>query len=230
MRGKLGPNPGVPREPPSDRKMILFNLACLWTVEELLVDPRIKPLMVHVEEFADGRRSLQQMIEFGNQARQIRSGFFRQPNGTLKRQYVAISYAVRSLFPLSGGYRSSHIWPSRDTCRASGYLVQRGLTPHREDVRDAYNLLQADILRLMVPNPHARATIPGIMQWLDTDAARVHRIAREIYETKRWQDLPVLWDAMTDAGCEDMDIRATCMNPLNVHRGWWVLDALLGLE
>ncbi len=53
-------------------------------------------------------------------------------------------------------------------------------------------------------------------------------LARGIYEDRAFERMPILADALQDAGCEHPDILAHCREP-GVHvRGCWVVDLLLG--
>jgi hypothetical protein len=56
----------------------------------------------------------------------------------------------------------------------------------------------------------------------------VPTLARAIREERRFQDLPVLADALEDAGCTDADILGHCRAGGPHLRGCWVLDLLLG--
>jgi hypothetical protein len=63
--------------------------------------------------------------------------------------------------------------------------------------------------------------------WL-SGKGTVAQIARTIYEERRWQDLPVLADALEEAGCADRDILNHCRRPGEHGPGCWVIDLFLG--
>jgi hypothetical protein len=50
-------------------------------------------------------------------------------------------------------------------------------------------------------------------------------MARAIYDGHRFTDLPILADALEEAGCTDAAILAHCRTGEHV-RGCWALDAL----
>ena len=53
-------------------------------------------------------------------------------------------------------------------------------------------------------------------------------VARAMYEARDFGPMPVLADALQDAGCEDPDILGHCRDPQAVHvRGCWVVDLVL---
>ena len=55
-------------------------------------------------------------------------------------------------------------------------------------------------------------------------------IARGIYDDRAFERMPILADALQEAGCEHSDILAHCREP-GVHvRGCWVVDLVLGKE
>lgn len=73
-------------------------------------------------------------------------------------------------------------------------------------------------------NPLAPVTF--LPEWR-TEA--VVALARGIYEDRVFEILPVLADALEDAGCADPDVLGHCRGP-NAHvRGCWVVDAVLGM-
>ncbi len=53
-------------------------------------------------------------------------------------------------------------------------------------------------------------------------------LARGVYESQDFAPMPVLADALEDAGCADPDILAHCRGPGPHARGCWVVDLVLG--
>lgn len=55
-------------------------------------------------------------------------------------------------------------------------------------------------------------------------------LAQVIYDERRWGDMPILADALEEAGCDHADMLGHCRGG-GVHmRGCWVVDAVLGKE
>ena len=52
----------------------------------------------------------------------------------------------------------------------------------------------------------------------------VPRLARALYEERAFDRLPILADALEDAGCHHADLLAHCRGPGPHVRGCWVLD------
>jgi hypothetical protein len=56
-------------------------------------------------------------------------------------------------------------------------------------------------------------------------------LATGIYEERAFDRMPILADALEDAGCDNTDIIAHCRDPKGGHvRGCWVVDLVLGKE
>lgn len=85
---------------------------------------------------------------------------------------------------------------------------------------------QAAHLRdLFGPVPfRAVALNPAWLVWQD---GTIPKLAQAIYNDRAFGLLPVLADALEDAGCTDADILAHCRGPGLHARGCWVLDTLL---
>jgi hypothetical protein len=66
--------------------------------------------------------------------------------------------------------------------------------------------------------------------WLAWKGGCVYRMARAVYEGRRFKELPVLADALEGVGCTDAALLAHCRNGLRHFRGCWALDRLLGLD
>jgi hypothetical protein len=60
--------------------------------------------------------------------------------------------------------------------------------------------------------------------------ADVVALARGIYEERAFERMPLLADALMDAGCADERVIAHCREPGAHYRGCWVVDAVLDLE
>jgi hypothetical protein len=63
--------------------------------------------------------------------------------------------------------------------------------------------------------------------WLTWQGGMVPKIAQAIYNDRRFDHLPILADALEEAGCTDADILNHCRQPGEHVRGCWVLDLLL---
>ncbi|MBM3981841.1 MAG: hypothetical protein FJ304_16510 [Planctomycetes bacterium] len=53
-------------------------------------------------------------------------------------------------------------------------------------------------------------------------------LARQMYESREFSALPILADALQDAGCDNEDVLNHCREPGTHVRGCWVVDLVLG--
>jgi hypothetical protein len=86
----------------------------------------------------------------------------------------------------------------------------------------------AEILREVFGNPFRSASLSrSVLAW---NGGTVVKLARTIYDEWAFDRLPVLADALEEAGCTNADILAHCRQPGPHTRGCWVIDVLLGKE
>jgi hypothetical protein len=86
---------------------------------------------------------------------------------------------------------------------------------------------QAALLRDLFGSPF-RPPPPLNPAWLSWNGGTVVKLAQAAYDERAFDRLPVLADALEDAGCTAPDILNHCRQP-GVHvRGCWVVDLLLG--
>jgi hypothetical protein len=83
-----------------------------------------------------------------------------------------------------------------------------------------------EIVRDVVGNPFRRPAIDPL--WLMWRDGFIAGLAASIYEDQRFDEMPILGDALEDAGCSDRTLLAHCHDDAPHVRGCWVLDRLLG--
>jgi len=89
--------------------------------------------------------------------------------------------------------------------------------------------IQAAALRDILANPFRAA--PAVdPSWLAWNGGAVAKLAAAIYDGRRFADLPILADALEDAGCADATILAHCRGRDEHVRGCWVVDLLTGRQ
>lgn len=82
----------------------------------------------------------------------------------------------------------------------------------------------AALVRDIIGNPFRPVAFDH--RWRTSTAVQ---LARTMYETRDFGPMPILADALQDAGCENADILEHCRDPNGVHvRGCWVVDRILG--
>jgi hypothetical protein len=88
----------------------------------------------------------------------------------------------------------------------------------------AENVRQASLIREVFGNPFRQV---DFAPWR-TDTAVA--LARQMYEQNDFSAMPILADALQDAGCENVNVLDHCRDPGEHVRGCWVIDMLLGKE
>ena len=84
----------------------------------------------------------------------------------------------------------------------------------------------AALLQDLFGNPFRPPTVePSWLHWNDGTAVK---LAQAIYEERAFGRLPVLADALEDAGCDNADILNHLRGPGPHVRGCWAVDLLLG--
>jgi len=81
------------------------------------------------------------------------------------------------------------------------------------------------VLRCVFGNPFRPVSFDPV--WL---TSIVTSLAYGMYDTRDFSAMPILADALQDAGCENPDILGHCRGPGPHVRGCWVVDAVLGKE
>ena len=200
----------------SGRKLRLFAVACCRRVWERL-DPLERKAVEVAERYADGLSSREELDAAGEAA----SSGTAEMVGLDKEHNPAVwvtSWSAQKAATDSSAY-------------AAGWAV-RGIVGHRT-TKSAWEVAfagererQCDFLRDIVGNPFRPVVIPpAVLAW---SGGTVVKLAQAIYDDRRFGELPVLADALEDAGCTDAAILVHCRGPGEHVRGCWVVDLLLG--
>src|SRR5262245_25201821 len=83
-----------------------------------------------------------------------------------------------------------------------------------------------DLIRDILGNPFRE--LPTIeTQWFAWNGGALWNMAQAIYNERAFDRMPILADALEDAGCDDADILRHCRGPGEHVRGCWLIDLLL---
>jgi hypothetical protein len=91
-----------------------------------------------------------------------------------------------------------------------------------ESIRRACEIIRPHLL-CICGNPFRPVTADP--SWL---TSTVVLLAQGIYDDRAFDRLPILTDALQDAGCDDVDVLNHCRDAGPHARGCWVVDMLLG--
>jgi hypothetical protein len=195
-----------------ERKLRLFSCACARLIWHLLIDDRSRSALEVAERLADGL-------------------------ATEGEATVALSEAAAASLAVYGGPAlSPTILPLRRrdplaTVHRAAVVASFAVADVGADVdamlqRDAVHLVDAPtrvrLLRCVFGNPFRPAALGAAGR-----APLPLAMARTIYDERHFEELPVLADAMEDAGCASADALAHLRAPGPHVRGCWVIDLLL---
>jgi hypothetical protein len=107
---------------------------------------------------------------------------------------------------------------SSNMARSAVWDATRDEAAHR-----AEGAAQCDLLRDVAGNPYR--PVPFDPAWRTPGAVA---LAGSLYEGRCFEAMPMLGDALEEAGCTDAVILAHCRGPGPHVRGCWVVDGLLG--
>jgi hypothetical protein len=183
----------------SDRKLRLFGCACCRQVWESLTEDCFRDAVEVAERFADGKASRKELA-----LAKKTSGAALEGAGVTGPRYCALGSAWSS---------------TRNPPTAAIY-------PLWVFTDEADRKWEIQFLRDIFGNPFRPVTADP--SWLAWNESTVRKIAQAIYEERAFEQLPVLADALEDAGCDDADLLAHCRGDGPHVRGCWVIDLLLG--
>jgi hypothetical protein len=217
----------------SGRKMRLFACACYHRIRRLLPNPLARVAVEVAEQVADGVVPAQELGHFTACLRRsldALEGRWRASRGAERRAILptheALALGLVALWeeaPKAAYYASSNAY------LAFAGISHPGAVP--SDPRFAFSQAaeeksQADILRCIFGHLFRPPTIvPAVPVWNDGTA---RKLAQSIYEERAFDRLPILADALEDAGCTDAAILEHCRGPGPHVRGCWAVDLLLG--
>jgi hypothetical protein len=82
------------------------------------------------------------------------------------------------------------------------------------------------LIREVIGNPFRPITFNP--SWRTSD---VMLLAQGIYDERAFDRMPILADALQDAGCDNEDVLSHCRDATATHvRGCWVIDLVLGKQ
>ena len=194
---------GLSRGKVAGRKLRLFMTAWSRYNWERITLPVVREAVELAEVFADGEASKKQLEALFDECRPV---IFETP--------------VRYL-----------LWPDStqmSDCVDGFCLNDFGYSPYRTDDQGltyrAHQVVKAGIFRDIVGNPFRPVAFPP--SWRTETAVL---LARQMYDSRDFGAMPILADALQDAGCDAGDILNHCRDAPQVHvRGCWVVDLVLG--
>jgi hypothetical protein len=213
---------GTSRRKVGRRKLRLFGCACCRQFWELMTDPRSRHAVETAERLADALATQAEANEGHKQALEALRDLEERRWGERYRETGRAHGWLESdeFIALQGACMVLDVQIGGSTYATLGYSYSNGSSEY--PIYAKRRRWEADALRCLFGNPFRPVTMqPG---WR-TEATQA--IAAGIYAERGFAQLPVLADALLDAGCSDPQVLEHCRGG-GVHvRGCWVVDLLL---
>ena len=207
----------------SDRKLRLFAAACVRRVWHLLVDVRSRRVVEVAESFADQETSRELLGSARSEA--TAAAVHGAGYAAYAADYVAEPDLTVDLVARTIAETVAYVWEWEVNDDGSLQAGQ-GLRRHSAQRGIEQRKGQVSSLREIFGNPFRPVTVSP--SWLAWNDGAVRKMAQVIYDDRAFDRLPILADALEDAGCADADILAHCRGLGEHVRGCWVVDLLLG--
>jgi hypothetical protein len=210
----------------SGRKARLFACGCCRRIWDGLKDVRSRRAVEHSERLADGLAGEDEFASVYREAfAAIEAADRRAPTtGAARGAAGAARAALQALHgrratPFQAAYYAAVAYTG-DVCAVTPESVR-----YDADVsgRAAERQFHLDLARDLTGNPFRPP--PAVeLAWRE---GRVRRLARRIYDGHRFEELPILADALEEAGCTSAELLAHLRAPGPHARGCWAVDLLL---
>ncbi len=200
----------------SRRKLRLFACGCCrHVVWHLLRDPRYTDAVQVAESFAEGLAGAEQ-LKAANESAAAASMAERYGS---KTYHAAMAVVAATRTALQAEVAARFDAPRPDRCPLVAGETAAAVAAGRADKGKVAALLR----EVFGPLPFREVGIETA--WL---TPAVLSIARRAYDERDFSALPVLADALADAGCDNEDLLRHCREPGLAHcRGCWVVDLIL---
>ncbi len=207
----------IDRAARGDRKFRLFGCACVRDVWHILPNEVLRESIVTCERFADGLATPKELRTARDRADRTYEGM-----GDMIADHGAIAITAlceaKPWFPMGEGSASgiSAVAAEARSNKRTSWSTARKQARH----------LHAHLFRDVFGNPFRPVAFDA--GWR-TDTAL--SLARHMYESRDFSAMPILADALQDAGCDHDDILNHCRDAKGFHvRGCWVVDLVLSKQ
>jgi hypothetical protein len=214
------------RRKASQRKFRLYAVGCCRPILQLMPDECCRQAVAIAERFADGMATAQALREAAEAAFESSE---ENSVATGRRSFAeeqGIYFAARA-----ASYAAHPTAAEAARCAARTlYLAVVGVAGDlvtgmaaRQAASAAVRHYRIRLIHDVFGNPFRPVKLDPA--WL---TRQVKRLAQAIYDDHRFEDMPVLGDALEEAGCTDEDLLNHCRQPGEHVRGCWVVDLVLG--
>jgi hypothetical protein len=213
----------VNRRRATPRKIVLFCAACCRRLWPLLPDESARAVIEMLEEVDTPISPQAFMAAVRSFASSTGLDDGPNPPGHLlpeEAAILAVRAACSATAPASryAGFVHTASYALRALC--DGCAI-----PPTRDVRQVETAAQCLLLRDIFGNSSGAVAVSP--DWLRWNGGAIPTMAAAIYAKRLFEDLPILADALEEAGCTDRRILGHCRGRGPHVRGCWVLDLLL---
>jgi hypothetical protein len=209
-----GPMLGFLGDRASERKLRLLAAACCRRIWHLLIDERSRNAVAVAERFADGLATEAELASANLAARAAIDVLRPGRSDTAAIAVVHANSADVSTLIRAGAaaYTAARAADQRDDpANGTNWDAERGW--------------QAGVVRDVFGDPFC--PVAFVPAWRTPTAAKLIQV---IYNEQAFDRLPLLADALEDAGCTDADLLGHLRSPGQHVRGCWAVDLVLGRE
>jgi hypothetical protein len=207
----------------SDRKLRLFAVACCRRLAARISGDWCHDSVAAAERFADGLATEAERsaaMKAAQRAAQVRATVaFPTASKWVRRAASAVYYAA-DREARAAVWNTSHFAVESLILWAEGRSNLNPASVGADERKAHYGLLRdvfGNVARPVAFDP----------RWRTSDA---FGLAQAIYDERAFERLPVLGDALMDAGCEDEAVLAHCRSSGPHVRGCWVVDLILSKD
>jgi hypothetical protein len=190
----------------TQRKARLFLVACCRLIWHIMTDNRCRKAVEVAELFADGHATPEELAAARTAVR-CRDARSAATLGSMARRVAEESADVHAC------------WVARRVA------VRHAGQEADEKALAATEAQQAGLLRDVLGNPFRPLALDPL--WVSWGDYTVLKFAAEVYDEGAFDRLPILGDALEDAGCDDRAILDHCRGPGPHVRGCWLVDLIL---
>ena len=216
----------------NERKLRLFASACCRRVWDLLSVPAAQRIVELSDALADGADASAELRALHESSDFVELDALAQEDAPradvrisacgLDALRCARSLAARDGFDLYLIVQNTSRDLTKDFVRSS-WNYQIGRSPGPDAAEFAF---KERLLHDIFGNPFRPVSFNPAWR---TDTAV--SLARTMYDSREFGAMPILADALQDAGCEDEQVLHHCRDANQVHvRGCWVCDLVLGKD
>jgi hypothetical protein len=198
------------------RKLRLFGCACLREVWDELPFEELREAILTCERFADGVATVEELSAASRTAGDLYVGV-----GDIAADFS--TQIIRDLCHLEPWFQMGE-GPSSGVSAVVAELRSDDRTPWHVVQKQARQRF-CHYFREVFGNPFRLVPLPS--EWRTEIAVA---LANAIYADRAFDRMPILADALEEAGCDSLDVLNHCRSGGPHVRGCWVVDAVLGKQ